>query len=607
MHHPLCYHPRPLRAHRILAFAILFIPLARLAAGDAPPVHRAEIEVAASRLSPEAAVGRSGFALTRDEIARLPVRDLHALLSYLAGGGLARRSAAGLQADAQLRGATFEQVAVFVDGVRVNDPQTGHFHLNIPLPLDAVDRVEVLLGPGSAVHGPDAFGGVIAITTRVPSALSARVLSGQNARRAAAISAPLTAGLWAAAEHDESDGFQPGTDFATTRGSAGWEREIRGWSLRSTLSREEREYGAFGYYSQRFPNQWEENGISLLTAEATRAFDAARLSIRAGAREHSDHFILVRENPAFYENRHRTRSAFAQATLSGADERLAWAAGVEGERSLLASARLGDRERSRGAAFGEASWRAGRILFSGALRADALTDLGTEISPGFGIEADLGGATFSLHRGRSFRQPSFTDLYYVSPGTVGNPDLAPEYAWTTEALLRAPVGGTLVDVSLFRRDGTDLIDYALEPDGTWRAMNHASARTEGLQISALFPAALGPVSGVRASLAWLDTELRADPSTSRYALSHPQFEGSVTGRIGLPSRVTADVALRHRAPITGPSYRLVDLRIARPLTRALALEVDIANLFDERYQELNGVPMPGRWVNAAIVWRSSGR
>jgi vitamin B12 transporter len=592
-----------MRARTIAGSVVLAVFLASPSRAAAPPLHRVEIEVAASRLSAEATIARSGFTLTREEIARLPVRDLQTLLAYLSGGGFARRSAAGLQADAQLRGATFEQVAVLVDGVRVNDPQTGHFHLNIPLPLESIDSVTVLLGPGSAVHGPDAFGGVIAITTGNPSAVSVRAAGGEHGRASLAASVPLRGGAWAAAEHDRSDGFRPGTDFETTRGSAGWSGTLGEWALRSALSREEREYGAFGYYSLRFPNQWEANGISLFTAEGRRDAGSARLALRAGAREHSDHFILDRERPAFYENRHRTRSAFVQGTISGAAGNAAWAAGVEGERSVLASERLGDRERSRGAAFGEGSWRLGRILLTGALRADSLSGLGTETSPGVGVEVPVGRATLSLHRGRSFRQPSFTDLYYESPGTVGNPRLTPEHAWTDELLLRLPLASALVDVSVFRRDATGLIDYVLTDGDTWRAKNHAEVRTEGVHASALLPVRHGRFSGLRASAAWLDSELDADPATSRYALSHPRFESSLTGTIELPSRITADLALRHRTPSSGASYRLVDVRIARPVSPALSLELEVSNAFDRRYQEHSGVPMPGRWITAAVLWR----
>jgi vitamin B12 transporter len=588
----------------LLVPAALVLAVTPVLGGSGPQVLKDEIEVSATRLTVSPA--RATTVLTRDEISRLPVRDLASLLTYVAGGGIARRSATGMQADVQLRGATFEQVAVIVDGIRVNDPQTGHFHLNVPLPLDAIDRIEILLGPGSSVHGPDAFGGVIAISTSTPQSFTARVAAGQHERVSLSATTPIGRGSWASGEAERSGGFRAGTDYSFARGAAGWSGESGVWKLRSTLSGEQRRFGAYAFYSDRFPDQWERNDIALLSAEASRPLAGTELTVRAGARDHRDRFLLDRARPAFYDNRHHSTSTFTQATLRGARGRFEWSAGVEGEHSTLRSNRLGDRDRSRGALFGEGSWRSGRLTAGGSLRSDSMSGLATELSPALGLELAFHRATVAVHRGRSFRQPSFTDLYYDSPGTVGNPALDPERAWTDELLLRVPVAATLLEFSAFRRNSSDLIDYVLDDRSTWRATNYARSRTDGLQASLFLPTAAGPFSGLKASAAWLDSDLDADPSRSRYALSHPRFEASVGGRVSLPAAVTADVGWRFRQPLSGPSFGLVDVRLARPLNASALLEVEATNLFDRSYREFAGVPMPGRWVTVGVRLRGRG-
>ena len=118
-----------------------------------------------SRLSPQLPVlTRSVQLFGREEIDALPVRTISGLLEWATSVEVQSRSPA--QSDLGIRGAGFEQVVVLVNGVRMSDPQTGHFDLDLAVPLDQVERVEILRGPASAVYGADAVGGVVNIVTR---------------------------------------------------------------------------------------------------------------------------------------------------------------------------------------------------------------------------------------------------------------------------------------------------------------------------------------------------------------------------------------------------------------------------------------------------------
>lgn len=578
---------------------------ALLLAGAAQvPQVQETVTVTASRLPAEAAAPRRTVVLEREEIARLPVGSVQELVAQLAGASLMRRGPLGAQADVMLRGATFEQVAVLVDGVRVNDPQTGHFHLDLGVDLDAVERVEVTLGPGSAVHGPDAFGGTIAITTAAPSALRARIVGGRHGLWQAGAALPLGSGAWLSASRVSHDGYRPGTELDATRATLGWRGNAAGWAVRTTLGAEDKAFGAWAHYSSRFPNEWERTGTALWTLAASRPLGTLGLSLRAGARQHRDHFVLDRARPDWYRNRHRTRSGSLQATLDGEAAGVRWLAGVEGEVQAIASTRLGDHQRDGVAAFAEGSRRLGRVLLSAQVRGDRTSDWGWELDPGFGAELDLGrGVALSVHRGRSFRQPSFTDLHYVSPATMGNPALRPEHAWSDEALLRLPVRRTLVELSVFRRDARDLIDYLRGDDGVFRAANHARVVTRGGEATLALPP-WRALAATRVWASWLDSEVDVDPARSRYALSHPRAEAGASTHVALPGGVAAGVSWRWRDPRTGSSYSLLDARLSRELGRGLSLEVAVTNLLGTRYEELDGIPMPGRWVTAALAWRA---
>src|SRR5690606_6496015 len=107
---------------------------------------------------------RSVDVIGADAIAATPARTLADVLANALGVDLQPRSPA--QADIALRGATFEQILVLVDGVRMSDAQTGHFDLDLAVPLSEVERIEILRGPATALYGSDAVGGVVNIVTR---------------------------------------------------------------------------------------------------------------------------------------------------------------------------------------------------------------------------------------------------------------------------------------------------------------------------------------------------------------------------------------------------------------------------------------------------------
>src|SRR5687767_13417891 len=129
--------------------------------------YRQEVVVTAAAVPVElGTVTRMLTVITRDQIDRLPVHSIADVLRLTGSVDVRARGERGVQTDFAIRGANFGQMLVLVDGVRLNDAQSGHHNGDIPVPLDAVDRIEVLHGPGSSLFGADAFGGTINVITR---------------------------------------------------------------------------------------------------------------------------------------------------------------------------------------------------------------------------------------------------------------------------------------------------------------------------------------------------------------------------------------------------------------------------------------------------------
>ena len=126
-----------------------------------------------SSLTPEKAskTGRNLFIIEGEKLYDLPVHSIDELLRYLPGVEVQARGPMGAQSDIVLRGGTFQQVLVILDGVRLNDPNTGHFSSYIPIAPSEIERIEILKGAASAIYGSEAVGGVIHIISKTFAAI----------------------------------------------------------------------------------------------------------------------------------------------------------------------------------------------------------------------------------------------------------------------------------------------------------------------------------------------------------------------------------------------------------------------------------------------------
>src|SRR5688572_24388545 len=132
---------------------------------QAPAVTERVVVTATAAPAEERALGRSVTILTRDDIERFAAGVIADVLRLAPGVDVRARGERGVQADFVLRAASFGQTLVLVDGMRLNDAQSGHHNADFPLSAADVDRVEIAAGAASSAHGADAFGGTLNIIT----------------------------------------------------------------------------------------------------------------------------------------------------------------------------------------------------------------------------------------------------------------------------------------------------------------------------------------------------------------------------------------------------------------------------------------------------------
>jgi iron complex outermembrane receptor protein len=517
---------------------------------------------------------------------------------------LRERAPGGVQADVSIRGGSFGQTLVLVDGVRMNDPQTGHYNLDVPLPADSFSQIEVLRGSGSTLYGSDAVGGVVNFVTKAPevSQLLLRAAAGNFGVNQQRISLALVRGRLAQqlfVSRDFSSGFLPDRDYRNLALASDTRLTTALGVTAVLLAHGDRPYGADNFYGN-YPS-WErtKTWFASLRQEFGKKTQAA-----FAFRRHSDLFVLYRDHPEIFTNRHVVEGY--QASLRrredlGRNTRLHY--GVEGLHDSIVSNNLGVHSRSSAAAYAAADFRAlGRFSLSAGIREQVYGALQSQLSPTLAAGMWLGThLKLKSSASHAFRLPSYTDLYYHDPANLGSPNLRPERAWSFDAGLDWNVGRRWRgDVTVFHRRESDVIDYVRQSAADlWRATNIQRLRFTGVEASLTARIAQSHhidlrytvLSGSRDALGSL---------MSRYAFNYPSHSAVASWQAALPARLLGRVRVGETKRVGQGAYMVVDAYLARQGRVRPFLQ--LTNLTNASYQEILGVPMPSRGVVAGVEW-----
>jgi outer membrane cobalamin receptor len=563
-----------------------------------------ETVVVTGSVSPDAlgSLGRTIVILTREDLARLPLSTPIDALRLVPSVEVRERGPRGVQADFAIRGAAFGQALVLVNGARLNDAQSGHHNGDIPVSLLDVERIEVLLGGGASVHGADAVGGAInVITRRAGPRFASDIAIGQHDLVEAAASVSLAA---QPVEHVFSGEFNRSTGFAPDRDHDVKLARYQGTiAARTTLSLAylDKEFGAAGFYGPAPSREWTDQ--TLVSAEHRFApRGSSLLSIDGAYRSHGDHFVYDWRQPALSDNRHRTHAVSANGrwrTALGAATQLSL--GASAGRDDVDSTSLGDHTFSRVGGVVELREAIGsRLVIQPGVRVDHYNVFGTAWSPAIAASGWIvPNLRWRTATGRSFRIPTYTELYYRDPNHLASADLVPERAWSTDVGVDAYARGWMASATAFGRWDADVIDWVRAvPTERWHTTNIRDVDTRGIELGVTRRVA-ATLWGVRY------TGMHAEAPTlallSKYVLDYAPHALSLSAattwrRVDFGSHVT------YTSRADGRDYWVADLRVAHPVGRA-EVYADVANAFDQTYQEVTGVDMPGRWIKVGLRLR----
>lgn len=523
---------------------------------------------------------------------------------------LRQRGTDGIQADLSIRGASFGQSLVLLNGMRINDAQSAHHNLDIPVPLEAVSSMEVLHGAGSTLYGSDAMGGAVNFITAPPpkTELRARAGLGNFGFNQERIVGSYLGKNWSeqiSASRDFSTGFRPDRDYRSSSASSDtWVKSGLGQS-HLLFAGSDRPFGADQFYGS-FPS-WERTKSWFASMSQDLGKDT---NVDFAYRRHSDEFVLLRDNPSIYENNHISQSwqgAVRRNSALSNDFKLAY--GVDAQGDVIDSNNLGHHSRNRGAGYINGDFQLlHRVFLSLGARDEVFTGGRNEFAPSLSGGVFLGrGWKLRASASRAFRLPTYTDLYYSDPANLGNPLLKPESAWSFEGGPEWNLGGRLsAEATVFHRRERNDIDYVRSsPSVPWQATNIDNLNFTGVEAALRFR--LPKSQELNVSYTALHGSQEALPGlTSKYVFEYPSQNAVVSWMAEFKTQFALRTRLGVLQRIEQDPYPLWDFSFSRT-TGWLRPYLQLSNLSNTEYEEIPGVAMPGRSVIGGLEFILSRR
>ena len=610
-----------------------------------------EIEVSAQR-SPAlySQVARIVSVIERKEIESSPAHSVQDLLEYVAGVDIRQRGAEGVQADVNVRGGTFDQILILLNGINITDPQTGHHNLNIPVSLNQIERIEILQGPAARVYGPNAFAGAINIVTRQnnSNAIQLELSAGTFEYFNADLSATFNTGKLQnsfSINKKLSDGYIDNTDFDIYNIFYSNRLNIEKGKMSFQVGIEEKSFGANSFYTPKYPNQFEETK-SLITSVKWESNSKFHFTPAIYWRRHQDKFELFRDNPPTWyttHNYHLTNTFGGNLNSWVQSKSGKTAFGIEFRSENIQSNVLGEpmnspskvpgenaeftksKTRNIISGFLEHVYYSDRLTLSAGLLGNYFTEsnLGINFFPGIDIGYEI-TSTFKFYSSfnTSLRMPTFTDLYYQGPTNIGNPDLNPEKSASLEGgfkLNKQFIQGYWVG---FYRKGKDIIDWVkINETEKWQPQNLTELNSFGseVQIQLNLNEHFGHQLPNHISLNYLYNNIEKEEAgfISNYVLDHlkHKFVGSVNQTIFRNFDIDFKILFQDREGTytkfengnwgneTDYDPFWVFGMKANYDWKNLNIFVSVNNILNTSYYDIGNVQQPGRWTKIGIKYQ----
>ena len=435
--------------------------------------------------------GRSVTTLDQETMQMSAYDAVQDMLGSLGGIDIRRRGPEGVQSDVNIRGATFEQNTVMIDGIKINDPQTGHHTMDLPLTTFDMERAEIMKGPASSLYGANSFGGVINLITKPPDDKKF-IVDAIGGRRdyfsgGASLSYPLgPVKNRFSIDWNRASPYIPNTEFNVINISDSALLNTDFGQYDFLFGYSHKDFGADSFYSNLFPREEESTDTRFFKIGAKIESGNLKIKPKLFLRMHYDKFALDKDRAGFQTNYHTNYTYGTDLDFVVENPFLDTAYGIEIAEDRIFSTSLNKHDRARTGLYAEVTPHIyDKLYLNAGIRQDTFSDFSAEYSPSVNLRyAIFDFLSVRGSAGRSYRIPTFTDLYYSDSGNIGNSNLVTEKSWTYEAGMDYRSDLVNCSVGYFRRDSSDTIDWIRSNTAVpWQAANIGSVETNGVESS----------------------------------------------------------------------------------------------------------------------------
>jgi iron complex outermembrane receptor protein len=584
-----------------------------------------DLVISGNRIStPFSEASRNIQVITKEDIRRAPIQSIPEILSYSPGIDIRQRGPMGVQSDIGIRGGTFEQTLILLNGIKLTDPQTGHHIMSLPIPLDNIHQIEILKGPGARIYGQNAFAGAVNFVTKAPEErkIGFRSYAGSFGSLGGNLSISLPtdhSGTYLSFSADKSEGYRHNTDYDILNGFLQHDYQLKNGQLNFMLGLSDRRFGANGFYaSPDFTEQYEEVRTSITSLAYETEIGNFKIKPRFYWRNNRDKYLFIRENPGAYQNLHETNTYGLELNSTYQSDLGTTGLGLEYRKEKISGdwvrggnwskSNLDGFYRDNLGLYADHRFKLGsKFDFTPGVYINWYSDFGWNAFPGL----DMG---YNVNRniriygnvGKSYRVPTFYDQYYRSPVEQGNPDLKPEEALTYEIGLRYLKNGISLEANYFVRDASQLIDWVYDSsDSLWRSQNFQNVMTNGFELAAninlkqLIDAKF-PVNHIGISYNYLNQDIQEiEGVQSRYALENIRNQVILSIDMTIIGKLKNSLKMRYIDRLELESYLLIDDRLYYEHSKDLSIFLEATNITDQKYTEVMTL-MPGIWIRAGL-------
>jgi len=557
----------------------------------------------------EEAVLTQNYSLKSSDIDNLTFNSPIEALNNLPVDLQSRSPKGGIQTDFSLRGSNFQGVLILLDGQRINDPQTGHFNSDLPQTKEDIEKIEVMPGVGSSLFGPDAIGGAINFVTKPPDKpkMVLELSGGQYSSHSEMFSVTErsdSAGLRVSIENDASSGFRYDTEFKKFTAALNSRINFSEHEFKINLGYQDKEFGAYDFYTpgMGFPSQ-EQTRTWLI--DSGFKLDALGMIIKPNFlwRRHDDKFMLDKtQTRSRYLNHHRndifTPNVYFQKD-TGFLGRLGL--GFEYGREQIKSTNLGKHARNHGSIFmDDLKEINSKVSLSFSGRLDNFDSFGSNGTGSGALKFNLTPRD-ALHLGvsRSIRIPTFTELYYSDPTSVGNPNLSADKALNYETGYEYKKDGVSFSLTGFLRQEDDFMDWVKHSPAQlrWRAENIAGAQLWGLETN--FKLKLNSFFTASSSYTYIDRQADDSGLLYKYGPTYSKHMANAALIFDLPL-FTQSFSLNYKKKPGRGGWLTLNTHLSYNFYKYAQVFVEVDNMLSKEYEEIPGIPQPKRWVEGGV-------